>query len=165
MSAVPKPQEVRLPLQSPQRRPRLTVVPSASTAAPAPFPKQTRANRPLWLKLLVGGQWLSLGVAALTVVGALSAYGLTVNTNRRLATATTTLESLQEQQQQLTTANAVFKNHLAQIAVTYSESSVLHPKEVIFLEMAEPASLPEPSPTAATAAEHTKDQRFLPKGY
>jgi hypothetical protein len=103
-------------------------------------------------------------MAAITVTGALSAYALTVDSNRRLTAATATLGQLQDHQQQLTTANAVFKNHLAQTAISAVESGTLHPKDVIFWEADETKSRPE---QAAPPQEKTAppDPRFFPKGY
>lgn len=168
MSAVLKPKDVSLPTHAPfirqrQSRHRRTELRSVSTSTPATFPLQP-LKRPLWLKLLIASQRISFAVAVLTVVGTLFTYALTVNTNRRLAKATTSLEHLQEQQQQLTTANAVFKNHLAQVALSASENGALHPRDVIFLETIQPAISPEeaqPTPPHHEA----KDKRFFPKGY
>jgi len=68
-------------------RPHLQVVstapPSAETIA---FPTPSQRDRPVWLKLLMMGQRVSFVMAALTVTGALSAYALTVDHNRRLTT-------------------------------------------------------------------------------
>jgi len=147
---------------SPRRR--LTVVPESSVAAPAAFPPQGQRDRPLWLKLLIAGQRLSLVMAGLTVTGALSAYALTVDTNRRLTAATATLGQLQDHQQQLITANAVFKNHLAQTAIAAMNDGTLHPKDVIFLEVAEPQPEP-PTPSAPAPEASPTERRFFPKGY
>jgi hypothetical protein len=103
-------------------------------------------------------------MAAITVTGALSAYALTVDSNRRLTAATATLGRLQDHQQQLTTANAVFKNHLAQTAISAVESGTLHPRDVIFWEAAEtPPKSAQTTPPKAKAA--PPDPRFFPKGY
>lgn len=168
MSAALRSQEVELrsstsPMRSPSRR-RLTVLPTSPPAAPVAFPSPRQRDRPTWLKVLIAGQRVSLVATALGVAGALSAYALTVNTHRRLTTATVHLERLQDQQQQLTTANAVFKNHLAQAARTAMNSGSLHPRDVIFLEAAPtPSSTAAPSPPPAES--FAADQRFFPKGY
>lgn len=168
MSAVLKSQAVRphrvaaSPARGTSRR--LTVLPTATPrSAPVSLPSAAARPQPLWLTALVVGQRVSLGLAAVVVTGTLSAYALTVDTNRRLTAATVTLGRLQEQQQQLTTANAVFKNHLAQAAEAI-ENDALHPKNVIFLEAADLEALP-PLPAPASAATPTTDKRFFPKGY
>lgn len=168
MSAALKTESVSLPssqsaAQPATRRRSLKVI-EPPVAASVIVPLQNVRDRPLWLKLLVAGQRLSLVVAGLTVTGALSAYALTVDANRRLTTATATLGRLQDHQQQLITANAVFKNHLAQTAIAALNDGTLHPKDVIFLEGVEPpleSSLPE---TQASPSPST-DRRFFPKGY
>lgn len=150
--------------QAAEPQPRLRVVPEPGPAAPVVFPDTGRRDRPTWLKLLVVGQRVSLVVAGLAVTGTLSAYALTVDTNRRLTMTTATLGQLQDHQQQLTTANAVFKNHLAQTAITAMQAGTLHPKDVIFLEVAAPqpeASAPQPQVTDTIP----KERRFFPKGY
>lgn len=146
-----------------QRRLRV-IQPPPQSAATIAFPKSPRSDRPLWLKLLIAGQRLSLGLAVLTVTGALSAYALTVDSNRRLTAATATLGQLQDHQQQLTTANAVFKNHLAQTAITAVENGTLHPKDVIFLEAVDPVATPKKTPPSKSKV-FPPDQRFFPKGY
>lgn len=144
---------------------RLTVLTSnRQKRATAPLRLLTRRRYPLWLKLMILGQWASLGMAVITILGALGAYSLTVNTNRKLTVATTTLEHLQEQQQQLTAANAMFKNHLAETALTTLQGNTLHPKDVIFLEVGEAqatASESTPIPTESASPE----KRVFPQGY
>ncbi|MEM1279580.1 MAG: hypothetical protein AAGG53_06030 [Cyanobacteria bacterium P01_H01_bin.152] len=152
------------PLSTGKRERRLTVVPTAP-ASPVTFPSLQPRDRPLWVNALVLGQRLSLVVAGISVATALAAYAATVDTNRRLTVATATLGQLQDQQQQLTTANAVFKNHLAQTAITAMNDGTLHPKDVIFLEATEsPESafkMPVTQPTEAIVP----NRRFFPKGY
>ena len=168
MSAVLKPSEANSrPLAAshsrPQRRLHVVSEPARSPASTA-VPKLVQRDRPLWLKFLVVGQRLSLGMAAIAVTGALSAYALTVDSNRRLTAATATLGRLQDHQQQLTTANAVFKNHLAQTAINAVEDGTLHPKDVIFWEAADPT--PAADGTSAEPEETSPpDPRFFPKGY
>lgn len=153
---------------APQRRSRrrLQVLPTPKqVAATIVFPKSAPRDRPIWLKLLMAGQRLSLGLAVVSVTGALSAYALTVDSNRRLTTATATLGRLQDHQQQLTTANAVFKNHLAQTALAAMQDGTLHPKDVLFLEAAEPAPAAVSEQPVKPPVRPTADQRFFPKGY
>ena len=146
-----------------QRERRLTIVPT-TPASPLVFPVG-RQERPRWLNALVIGQRISLVVAGVTVAAALSAYAVTVDAHRRLTIATASLGRLQDHQQQLITANAVFKNHLAQTAIAAMNDGTLHPKDVIFLEATEPyeaaASVSVTQPIEAV----TPDRRLFPKGY
>lgn len=168
MSAVLKSQEARSPSWESSadsaRKRRLRVLSSPRPAQPVAFPTPSSRHRPMWLKLLIVGQRISFAMAAVTVTGALSAYALTVDANRRLTVATATLGQLQDHHQQLTTANAVFKNHLAETAITAMNEGALHPKDVIFLEAADPAHVvttPAPKPSEPSLS----DRRFFPKGY
>ncbi|MDA0268136.1 MAG: hypothetical protein O2890_08250 [Cyanobacteria bacterium] len=119
------------------RRPAVTVVQA--------LPK---AKRPLWLKLLIGLQTLSTGLAMGTVGVTLAVYGLTVQADRRLNTTTATLRQLQHQEQQLTSAKAVLQYHLAQDAV--DEQVEAPKKNVIFLD---PEIAPTPSPAERATPE------------
>jgi hypothetical protein len=143
---------------------RLEVVPTTheSTRTIA-FPGSSPRNRPVWLKFLIAGQRVSFAVAALTVTGALSAYALTVDSNRRLTTATTTLSRLQDYQQQITTANAVLKNHLTASANAAIQDGTLHPRDVIFLELDQATVLTTSTPENREVPK--PEQRFFPKGY
>lgn len=169
MSAVLKPDRAasfsRTPPVAPMTGRQLRVVPPGHKAAAAhPIDLPIRRCYPLWLRLMMLGQWLSCGVAGITVAGALLAYALTVHTDRRLNLTADTLAGLQDQQQQLVSANAVFQKHLAQTAVTALEGNTLHPKEVIFLETAEP-SKEASSREAAPRQSVFSDEFVFPKGY
>lgn len=161
LAAQPRPSGVPAPRR---RERRLTVVP-AVPASPLAFPPVQERDRPLWLKALVMGQRVSLGVAGLTVAAALSAYAVTVDANRRLTVATASFGQLQDHQQQLITANAVFKNHLAETAIAAMNDGTLHPRDVIFLEATEPSDAPSTAPVAQPADIPTLDRRWFPKGY
>jgi hypothetical protein len=137
----PHPPSAAMPQRSTRRRLQVLTTPRPP-ASPIAFPPSSQRDRPLWLKLLMAGQRLSLAVACVSITGALSAYALTVDSNRRLTVATANLGRLQDHQQQLTTANAVFKKHLAETALSAMEDGTLHPKDVLFLEA------PEPTPAA-----------------
>ena len=162
MSAALKSEALAARSRPAPRQRRLRVV-STPPATPVVLPTATPRDRPLWLKLLIAGQRASLALAGITVTGALAAYALTVDTNRRLTTTTATLGQLQDHQQQLITANAVFKNHLAQTAIAAMNEGTLHPKDVIFLEAAAPAESSTPQPQSTPAP--PKERRFFPKGY
>lgn len=159
----PRPRSSGYP--APRRRERrLTVVPTVP-ASPLAFPPVQERDRPLWLKALVIGQRISLGVAGVTVAVALSAYAVTVDANRRLTVATASLGQLQDHQQQLITANAVFKNHLAETAIAAMNDGTLHPKDVIFLEAIEPTEPSLNAPPAQMTNASMLDRRLFPKGY
>ncbi|MEL6381347.1 MAG: hypothetical protein AAFQ89_02520 [Cyanobacteria bacterium J06626_18] len=146
-------------------RRQLTVLPNKrQKRGKVPVHLAPKHRFPLWLKLMFWGQWISFGVAVVAIAGALAAYALTVNTNRQLTLATSTLERLQDQQQQLTAANAAFKNHLAETALTTLKANTLHPRNVIFLEaVEEQASTPE---TEAVPMEtRPSENRAFPQGY
>ncbi|MGD1860095.1 MAG: hypothetical protein ACFB0E_09010 [Leptolyngbyaceae cyanobacterium] len=167
MSAALKPESINSrprPVQTVAARPRSLRVIERPVTASVIVPLHGKRNRPLWLRLLAIGQRTSLIVSGLAVAGALSAYALTVNANRRLTTTTATLGHLQDHQQQLIKANAVFKNHLAQTAIAAMNDGTLHPKDVIFLE---PTELRVESPAAQPIAdpESLPSHRIFPKGY
>ena len=146
------------------RRYLKVVSPSHPATETLVFPTPSQRDRPVWLRLLMLGQRVSLVIAAMTVTGALSAYALTVDNNRRLTTATATLSGLQDYQQQITTANAVLKNHLIQAANAAVQDGTLHPRDVIFLETTQSSA--EPSTTDAEKGPAGKTEpRFFPKGY
>ncbi|MGF1522188.1 MAG: hypothetical protein ACFBSF_07725 [Leptolyngbyaceae cyanobacterium] len=146
-------------------RRRLTVLPNNRQKQTKTSVRWATNHRfPLWLKLMVWGQWISLGAAVVTIAGALTAYALTVNTNRQLTVATSTLERLQDQQKQLTAANAAFKNHLAETALTTLKTNTLHPRNVIFLEAVEEQATPATAESIPVEARPSENRAF-PQGY
>lgn len=151
------------PSVTPQNRPRLVVVPapSATVEPPARLPVQRRY--PFWFKVLLASQWVSGGIAAIAITGAAVTYALTVDMNRQLTNASTTLENSQKQQRQLTSAKAVFQNHLANTALTAVQGAMLHPKDVIFLEGGD--AHPTPPPSSKNPDLSVPDSRPLPIGY
>ncbi|MEO1094187.1 MAG: hypothetical protein AAFX01_04740 [Cyanobacteria bacterium J06638_28] len=120
---------------------------------------------PFWLRALVVGQRLSLAVVASTLAATLITYGFTVNVNRQLMLATAKLGVLQTQQKQLTAANAVFKNHLAQVAMTTLQGNTLNPRDVIFLETEEASSPPVSEPPTTSTPSSVAAPLGYPKGY
>ena len=160
----PHPHVIPAPQRSARHQGLRVLHPPRSASATIAFPQLSHRDRPIWLKALIAGQRLSLMLAIITVTGALSAYALTVDSNRRLTNATATLGKLQDDQQHLTTANAVFKNHLAEVAIAAMENGTLHPKDVLFLEAAK--TLPTPVHDQPLEVETMPmDDRFFPKGY
>lgn len=86
---------------------------------------------------------LAVSLVALTLVS----YGTSVYINRQLNQASQKLNRLQRNEQQLTTANEVLKNHLAQ-QVEGSEMGFQPPQpdSVIFLKPAPQAAVAMPTP-------------------
>lgn len=95
-----------------------------------------RSPLPLWLKGLLLVQHASGLMTGALCVTAIAAYGMTVHTQRQLSRATATLSALQDQQQQLTNASAVFQHHLAEQAIAAEGATTAQPQNVIFLEVA-----------------------------
>ncbi|HSM83382.1 MAG TPA: hypothetical protein VLS96_16975, partial [Nodosilinea sp.] len=124
---------------------------SPGVAAPAVFPAAPeRATSPT-VRRLTQLHLVSSSLAAALVALALLSYGTSVYVSRQLNQATRQLNRLQRSEQQLTTANEVLKNHLAQQV----ESGELgfqppQPGSVIFLKPAHPAAvaLPKPLPNS-----------------
>lgn len=139
------------------------------STATLPVNLSTKRRYPLWLKAVILGQRVSAGLAVLSVAGALLAYGLTVNTNRKLTLATSTLENLQAQQQQLVAANAVFKNHIAETALTTLDANTLHPRNVLFVEAdattATSSEAKSAAPEGLTSETNSTENQFFPQGY
>ncbi len=142
------------PQRRPQRRPQHGYPRSlyrpgglATPSAPilTPIEALPRPRSPLWLKALMGGQVLSVVMAAGLVGATFVAYGMTVRADRQLGATTRYLQQLQRQEQQLTTGKAVLKHHLAQ-QVT-SGSLTAQTGGVIFLE---PDAVPEEPATSRT---------------
>lgn len=90
---------------------------------------------------------LAGSLVALTLVS----YGTSVYVNRQLTQASQQLNRLQRNQQQLTTANEVLKNHLAQ-QVEGSEMGFQPPQpgSVIFLKPAQQAAVAMPTPVPSS---------------
>ncbi|WP_008310244.1 hypothetical protein [Leptolyngbya sp. PCC 6406] len=145
----------------PQRRPqrgylRRQGAPILTTIEALPRPRS-----PLWLKALMGGQALSVVMAAGLVGATFVAYGMTVRADRQLGATTRYLQQLQRQEQQLTTGKAVLKHHLAQ-QVT-SGSLTAQTGGVIFLE---PDAVPEEPATSRTPPSRaTSPIPLRPLGY
>ncbi|HEY9879987.1 MAG TPA: hypothetical protein V6D29_16150 [Leptolyngbyaceae cyanobacterium] len=101
-------------------------------------------------------------VSGLLVLSALGAYSYSVYIDRHLEQATDYLARLQRSEQQLTTANEVLKNHIANQAE--SPSTGLQPPQptnVIFLKPAQQRVAANPSPVAPTP----QPQQSAPLGY
>lgn len=163
-------------------RPAMAVAPPSSSTPSSsgprlPFPRQTRRRtssqrphlttiealprpeRPLWLRLLVGGQVCSVLLATGLVGATFVIYGMTVQTHRQLSTASRHLQQLQDQAQQLTAGRAVLRHHLAQDAGHTRPTDPA--RDVIFLE---PAAVPSANPgTAETVPPSSPVRR--PLGY
>jgi hypothetical protein len=143
--------------------PALRVVATPVSTPPAPVRVLPPTTRPLWLRALVVLQATVSVVTGGLMVSVLGVYGATVHAHRQLITTRSTLERLQEQEKQLTTANAVFQNYLARQAALASETGGLHPKDVIFLE-APVAAPPKATPIPLPVEPKPKNWSF-PMGY
>lgn len=149
------PKNLRPTVSSSQRYRRLSSVTNLPVAQ----------GYPAWLRVLIVGQRLSLVMVVSTLTVALVTYGLTVNVNRRLMLTTAKLGMLQTQQKQLTAANAVFKNHLAQVAMATLQGNTLNPRDVIFLETHEGAVSPASESSSPPTQLPVSTSRPYPKGY
>lgn len=140
-----------------RRRPTITPATLRSSAATLPAASQTQVSQPLVLptatrreaaspvlRLLSQLQLVSSALAVSLVTLTLLSYGTSVYVSRQLSQTSQQLNRLQRSEQQLTTANEVLKNHLAQqvqgSAVGFQPPQ---PGSVIFLK---------PSPQTAAVA-------------
>lgn len=143
-----------------------TSTPIASVKVSRDRPKLTpvealpRRQRPLWLRLLGWGQAGSVLVTTGLVGSVFVLYGLTVQTNRQLSTATRQLQTLQTQAQQLVTGKAILRHHLLKQTAA---GGITQPRQgVIFLEpeAAPEVAVPSTAPPAPQPILHTR-----PLGY
>lgn len=112
---------------------------------------------PRWLMMLLTLQRTSSALTLLLIVALLAVYGWTVYTQQRWGRAYSHLEALQKQERQLTAANEVLKNQMAQQAEAPDVGLMLpDPGNTIFLTPApqrppvEPEiNLPPPQPIPA----------------
>lgn len=143
---------VALPVdEQPKISPPLKVSPPVALPTPSQLGAPSPAVRALSHLNLVASA-LSLSLVTLTLIS----YGTSVYLNRQLSQANQHLNRLQRSEQQLTTANEVLKNHLAQQAGLASLGfQPPQPGSVIFLKPA-----PQTDPGAADHPEETS----LPKG-
>lgn len=121
-----------------------------SSPAPNPTPVPLAPEPSPALKVLSQVQVVSAVLAGALVSLALVSYGASVYVDRQLNQANRRLHQLQRQEEQLTTAQEVLKNHLAQQAEL--DGTALQrpqPDHVIFLRPA-PSRAKSPLPPATT---------------
>jgi hypothetical protein len=183
MNAAPR---LDLPQQRRSRRPaaisRVTRLPSAAggarshTAHSSPvsdMPSRTAGQKveklsvsqrpkPIWLVSLLFLQRSSDLIAFLLVAGTLTIYSWTVYTQQQWSREYRKLETLQRTERQLTTANAVMKNQLAQQAEKPGTGLVTPTQaNTIFL----PSAPQRPSHTAPTQSADPEPAQTSPLGY
>ncbi|MFE4107244.1 hypothetical protein [Almyronema epifaneia] len=117
---------------------------------------------PLWLHLLVG---LYRGTTLFTgglLIAVLALYGCTVYVDKSVQAGVQRLEGLRRSQQQLTTANEVLKQHLAEQAEDPGAALELpQPNSLIFL----PPAAPEANATPEAATVPAQPLVTQPLGY
>lgn len=130
----------------------------ADTIVHAFRPKQ----KPLWLVLLIKLQQGSSIVTLLLMIAILSVYGWTVYLQQRWGQQYDKLETLKKRERQLTSANEVLKNQMAEQAEKPTAGLLLpDPSNAIFLTPAPPR--PEVKPElSAPSTEGTPNR---PLGY
>lgn len=142
--------------------PRVTNLPSRT-----PVPKVEKLNvsqrpKPFWLSSLLLVQRGSDLMAFLLVATTLAIYSWTVYTQQQWSKEYRKLENLQREERQLTTANAVMKNQLAQQAEKPG-TGLVNPAQANTIYV--PAAPQRPSPTAPTPKAETEPAAKTPLGY
>ena len=113
-------------------------------------------SKPLWLRSLMITQFTSSIVALLLASASVAFYGLTIYGQSKWTTEYQKLQKLKEKEQQISVANELLKNHIAEQAST-SDSSLASPDSVnrIFLEPAPPRPAPNvPQPYLESSSAH-----------
>ncbi|HEY9628406.1 MAG TPA: hypothetical protein V6C84_13985 [Coleofasciculaceae cyanobacterium] len=138
-----------------KRHPAGSSVESAHQAVVQQLPKPQAA--PPWLKTLLHVQRASSFLTFSLIISLLAVYGWTVYTQQRWGSAYSHLEALQKQERQMTAANEVLKNQMANQAELPDVGLMLpEPGNTVFLIPApqrppvEPeVNLPPPQPIPA----------------
>ena len=135
-----RPTSAALPVES---RPRVS--------PPVALPTATGLESPA-VRVLAQLHLVSSALAVALVALTLLSYGASVYVSRQLSQASQQLNRLQRSEQQLTTANEVLKNHLAQqVEVEAMGFQPPQPGSVIFLKpSAQTAAVALPSPVSNT---------------
>jgi hypothetical protein len=156
-------QRLRAP-HPPQRQGR----PSRPTVTPVvPAQRQSRATRqaqePLLLRLILFLQHSSSAIAFALVGAVLLAYASTVYIQQQWSEEYRKLESLQREMRNLTAADAIFKENLAQQAEQPETGLVMPtPDNNIYLAPSQVQPTAKPAPKTAPAASSASN---LPIGY
>lgn len=121
----------------------------------------TQPGVPLWLRALTVAQRTSTVVTFSLIASTLAVYGWTVYSQQLWGTEYHRLEALQRQERQLTAANEVLKDQMAQEAEDPASGLLIpDPTHAIFLQ---PAPTTEPAPVQAAPA--PKPLQTAPLGY
>ncbi|MGD1805074.1 hypothetical protein ACP6PL_06490 [Dapis sp. BLCC M126] len=123
-------------------------------------------SKPLWLKSLMATQFTSSIVTVLLASASVAFYGLTIYGQSKWTTEYQQLQKLREEEQEISVANELLKNHIAEQAST-SDSGLASRDSVkrIFLEPAPPRPAPNPP---QPYLESTSGHKYLfktPVGY
>lgn len=131
---------------------------SMQPASVAPLSIKRKPNLPFWLQFLNRSQQFSTVVTSLLVTGALALYGSTVYVDKSTDRALSQLDALQNEAQQITTANEAIKQSLAEQAAREDSGLELYESgDVLFLT-------PEPT-REPKSVEIDKPERLQPLGY
>ncbi|MEL6261077.1 MAG: hypothetical protein AAFR12_08410 [Cyanobacteria bacterium J06626_6] len=132
--------------------------PPVQTASVSPLSIKRKPSLPFWLQLLNRSQQFSTVVTSLLVTGALALYGSTVYADKSTDRALSQLDALQNESQQITTANEAIKQSLAEQAAREDSGLELYESgDVLFLT-------PEPVREPKTV-EIEEPARLQPLGY
>jgi len=135
--------------------------PASQTVARRMVQLPAHPASPLWVRVLTVAQRTSTVVTFSLVASALTVYGWTVYSQQMWGKEYQRLEALQRQERQLTTANEVLKDQMAQEAEDPASGlSIPDPTHAIFLQ---PAPLVQPAPVQAAPA--PKPIQTAPLGY
>ena len=123
-------------------------------------------SKPLWLKSLMATQFTSSIVTVLLASASVAFYGLTIYGQSKWTTEYQQLQKLREKEQQISVANELLKNHIAEQAST-SESGLTSRDSVkrIFLEPAPPRPAPNPPEPYLESSSGHKYLLKTPVGY
>ena len=123
-------------------------------------------SKPLWLKSLMATQLTSSMVAVLLASTSVAIYGWTIYGQSKWTTEYQELQKLRQKEQQISVANELLKNQIAEQAST-SDTGTVSQNSVkrIFLDPAPPRPAPNPP---KTYLESTSSHKYLlktPVGY
>ncbi|MCX7596207.1 MAG: hypothetical protein N2235_21100 [Fischerella sp.] len=136
-----------------------------SDSAPVPDLNK-QATTPLWLLRLYALHRHSVIVTFLLVTTTLIVYGWTVYSQQLWSQGYRKLQNLQRYERQLTTANEVLKNKMAQEAQKPAAGLVSpSPANTIFLPPAPKNSISTPSTSEPESNTQTQQQSLTPVGY
>ncbi len=124
-------------------------------------------SKPLWLKSLMATQFTSSIVTVLLASASVAFYGLTIYGQYKWTTEYQQLQKLRQKEQEISVANELLKNHIAEQGST-SDSGLASRDSVkrIFLEPAPPRPAPNPpQPYLESSSGHNKYIFKTPVGY